>query len=393
MQHLSSIVQSARHPHLLRVPEHGIILASSPTHTMVLRHGKLYATGYNDHGQLGLGPLQSLSSIEGRWAEVPFTGDVSWMRMGSATSFLCTGDGILYSCGSNAYGQIGLGMDCIDVQWSFTRVPLPTTCRVADVSPHHSHSAMISRDGEVYTTGSPHESALGRPYGERREIHKRYQPVVDVSGKATECRVFSYGTAVLERGGVFCLSGNYDSWVTSGDGSMCMVPVDLSAACVVRNLAYGDTVVALAEEGYPCVSPAYFGTGSSLPYMLRLDRPVVAAASYTSQDASFGIFVTEAGGIFYLDKHRMHNPALYPLTIGSGKQARYLGPVDDIVDPGSEAVGVFFRVGAKWYLFGDPPPGVHVERWLEYPPLCRVDWMSTLQGITMLEAQGTSSLL
>jgi alpha-tubulin suppressor-like RCC1 family protein len=80
------------------------------THFMILKtDGKVYATGYNGFGQLGLGNTTDRSS----WTEVTGAGTNPrnvWV-LGNYTSstVIEKSDGSIWICGYNAFGQLGLG--------------------------------------------------------------------------------------------------------------------------------------------------------------------------------------------------------------------------------------------------------------------------------------------
>ena len=80
------------------------------SHYFVLKtDGKVYGTGYNGFGQLGLGNTTQQNS----WVEIPAIGTnpIGVWPLGSYTgaTFVQKSDGSIWVCGYGAYGQLGLG--------------------------------------------------------------------------------------------------------------------------------------------------------------------------------------------------------------------------------------------------------------------------------------------
>eukprot|EP01080_Neovahlkampfia_damariscottae_P008332 gene8332-156_t len=76
-------------------------------HTFVLCENKVFATGINNDGQLGIGNWEKQKDF----VEVKIPGDhiVSKIACGSFHTMLLTETGKLFVCGNNKYGQLGIG--------------------------------------------------------------------------------------------------------------------------------------------------------------------------------------------------------------------------------------------------------------------------------------------
>ncbi|HJN37433.1 MAG TPA: hypothetical protein QF353_01500, partial [Gammaproteobacteria bacterium] len=118
---------------------------TSGNHTMLLvktkqGQNKLYACGYNDFGQLGLGDTKHRD----KWTEVPspkeFT--IEEVMAGEYHSFLKgkgeDGEDKLYACGRNRDGQLGLGDNEDRTEWTEVNIPQGFRLEKVIAEPYHS---------------------------------------------------------------------------------------------------------------------------------------------------------------------------------------------------------------------------------------------------------------
>ncbi len=142
---------------------------------------KLYATGYNMYGQLGLGDNEHRN----QWIEVPVPQGFSVQKViaGGFHTFLkgkgANGKDKLYACGWNIFGQLGVGN--FNDRKKFTEVRVPQGFSVEKVIAGGEHSILKGKgkDGEdkLYACGSNNNGVLG--LGKRSD-----------TSKWTEVRVF-----------------------------------------------------------------------------------------------------------------------------------------------------------------------------------------------------------
>ena len=77
------------------------------THTIILKNnGTLWGCGRNDYGQLGLGDTNSRSTFTSIGIN---TNDIKSVYCGHDYTLILKNNGILWGCGANGYGQLGLG--------------------------------------------------------------------------------------------------------------------------------------------------------------------------------------------------------------------------------------------------------------------------------------------
>ena len=78
-------------------------VAAGTNHSIVLARDGVYATGFNEHGQLGLGNTRDRSSFE----KIALRHVIS-VACGHEFTMMITVDNILFGCGDNEAGQLGI---------------------------------------------------------------------------------------------------------------------------------------------------------------------------------------------------------------------------------------------------------------------------------------------
>eukprot|EP01062_Namystynia_karyoxenos_P073521 TRINITY_DN70321_c0_g1_i1.p1 TRINITY_DN70321_c0_g1~~TRINITY_DN70321_c0_g1_i1.p1 ORF type:complete len:1679 (+),score=468.58 TRINITY_DN70321_c0_g1_i1:101-5038(+) len=126
-------------------------------HTLALtRAGKVFATGMNEDGQLGLGHNEDVHAFQ----PVPFGGrPIARVATGWSHSFAITRQGELLAAGRNTEGQLGLG-HC-DSQSSFAAVDSIGGHEVVRVSCGGRFTFALTADGRVFSTGLNEDGQLG----------------------------------------------------------------------------------------------------------------------------------------------------------------------------------------------------------------------------------------
>ncbi|MDR0747881.1 MAG: hypothetical protein LBE89_08370 [Helicobacteraceae bacterium] len=118
-------------------------------------NGKVYATGRNHYGQLGLGDNTNTNTFK----EVTDLSGITAIFAGGNYSFAISNDGKVYATGRNNYGQLGL--DNNDNKNTFTDVTSLSGKTITALSASDEHSFAISNDGKVYATGRNNYGQLG----------------------------------------------------------------------------------------------------------------------------------------------------------------------------------------------------------------------------------------
>ncbi|KAM9669003.1 X-linked retinitis pigmentosa GTPase regulator isoform 4-T4 [Dama dama] len=179
-------------------PEKVKFVACGRNHTLVLTGGgKVYATGGNNEGQLGLGDTDERSAFH---LISFFTSQhkIKQLSAGSNSSAALTEDGELFMWGDNSEGQIGLQ--------NITNICVPHQVTIGKpiswISCGYYHSAFVTTEGELYTFGEPESGKLGLP---RKLLvnHKVPQLVPGISEKVIQVACGGGHTVVLTEKAVY----------------------------------------------------------------------------------------------------------------------------------------------------------------------------------------------
>ena len=128
-------------------------VATGEVHTLILRsNGTVWAAGCSDNGRLGNG----ITTDQNRFVQVATdvrlpSGSYNTIACGSLHSAIIKTDGYVYTSGLNDEGQLGL--NDTNNRSSFTQVTVNISNNVVSVACGSEHTAVITSDGTLYTTG------------------------------------------------------------------------------------------------------------------------------------------------------------------------------------------------------------------------------------------------
>lgn len=121
--------------------------------------GDVWAWGNNAFGQLGSGKDGASLSRSDVPIKVKGLSNIASVHAGYGTAFAIGEDGKLYGWGHNALGQLGLGNDRVN-KAEPTEMSIPGTHIVA-IDAGYGHTAVLMKDGTLYTFGSNDYGQLG----------------------------------------------------------------------------------------------------------------------------------------------------------------------------------------------------------------------------------------
>ena len=128
------------------------------SHTMLLTNsGKIYGTGYNFHGPLGIGSTNNKTIFT--LSTFNFTAEtINSISCGSYFTVVLATSGNLYTTGNNSHGQLGFTYNNVPHQ-SFALCN--SISNVEAVYAGQVHTMVLTKDGKVYGTGYNYQGGLG----------------------------------------------------------------------------------------------------------------------------------------------------------------------------------------------------------------------------------------
>ncbi|SHF48132.1 RCC1 domain-containing protein [Pedobacter caeni] len=128
-------------------------------HTLVrTTDGKLLASGSDQYGQLG-GKGKKFKFTEIKLPTGVAAADLTQVTAGRESSFILTRSGVLYAAGKNEEGQLGIGSNGDTNKKGFVKVTSVT--RVKLIRSYLGHSVALTTSGQLYVTGDNESGQLG----------------------------------------------------------------------------------------------------------------------------------------------------------------------------------------------------------------------------------------
>jgi alpha-tubulin suppressor-like RCC1 family protein len=184
-----------------------VSIAAGEQHSLaVTSDGKLLVSGYNEYGQLGLGDnisqtsFQQVASLSNK--------NITEIAASGAQSFAIDSEGKLWASGYNGAGQLGLG-DNIS-QTSFQQVTSLSNRNITKISAGISHTLALDSEGKLLVAGYGYNGQLG--LGNTTE-ESLFQPVT-ISDLAPTAKIVSISAGFLHslvldsEGGLWATGGN-----------------------------------------------------------------------------------------------------------------------------------------------------------------------------------------
>ncbi|AEC01294.1 fimbrillin family protein [Parasphaerochaeta coccoides] len=222
-------------------------------HTMILKtDGTLWAAGYNNSGQLGVG------DNDNRRTPVQVMTDVEAVSAGGSHTIILKKDGTLWATGYNWFGQLGLGISGYGTE---KKTPMQVKASIApddfmtdvkEVSAGGDHTMLLKKDDTLWATGYNYYGELGLDNSGSGTTKNTPVQVTSMNTEPSNpVTAFSAGghhTMILKKNGTLWATGR-NIYGQLGDGTTTekTTPVQVKASTADNDFM---TDVAAVSAGY-----------------------------------------------------------------------------------------------------------------------------------------------
>ena len=221
-------------------------------HTIILKNdGTLWGCGDNTHGELGLEDIHSIN----RFKMINTNpGNIKSIHCGDSHTLILQNDGMLWGCGKNSSGELGLG-DTND-RHIFTKI----TNNVKSACCGNNHTFIIKNDGTLWACGLNNHNQLGLGDNTNRTAFTQITTNAD-NVKSVYCELNH--TLILKKDGTLWTCGyNYYSELGLGDSS--------SRATFTQVITNTDNIKSLMND-YPALPSVIKIYDTKIGYVETLD--------------------------------------------------------------------------------------------------------------------------
>ncbi|CAL9683885.1 unnamed protein product [Knipowitschia caucasica] len=208
-------------------------VACGKSHSLALtKGGDVYSWGLNSHGQLGQGKTLSLQYSPMVVHQLSGVA-VSMISAGSNFSLFLTLSGLVYCCGANDVGQLGLNRVDQRGRFNVCVVPALRPLEVSFVSCGEAHCAILTKNGQVWTFGEGTHGQLGHN-STANELKPRQVDGWD--GPASQVSCGRRHTLVLSSSGQLWAFGDGTKGQLGNDQTeFSLVPVEVQLTTTTRS--------------------------------------------------------------------------------------------------------------------------------------------------------------
>ena len=191
------------------------------------KKGDVYAWGKNDSGQLGIGNKENKN--------VPVKIDnltgIKDIAAGVNHSLAVTKNGEVYAWGANKYGQLGIGT----LEEKLFPVKINNLSDIISVSVGEFHSLALTKNGEVYAWGANNHGQLGLGDTTSRVIPVKINALTDIIAISAG---WGHSMALNKKGEVFVWGENYFGELGS-DGKDKLLPEKIAGLSDIVAISSG----------------------------------------------------------------------------------------------------------------------------------------------------------
>ena len=182
--------------------------------TFILKNdGSVYSCGRNNYGQLGLGTsIEYYTSFN--QATTNINNDAAQIACGFYHTFILKNDGSIWSCGYNAYGQLGL--ENINTYYTFTQVTTNINNDVKQIACGMLHTFILKNDGSIYSCGYNNKGQLG--IGNTTTYNTFTKVTTNINNDVSQIACgYDYTFILKNYGSVYSCGYNYKGQLGLGD--------------------------------------------------------------------------------------------------------------------------------------------------------------------------------
>ena len=273
---------------------------------MVTESGAVYATGDNNHGQLGTGGTQRFlspvkMSLDALDAKVASAAAGCWFTL------LLLESGAVYGVGQNSYGQLGSGSaassgDCT------VPVQMPINGTATAVAAGSTHSLILLESGEAYGTGDNIYGQLGS--GNKQDQHMPTKILTSLKVVALAAGTY-HSVLLLETGEVATVGSNSHGQLGLGMLHHQVTPAKMVLHVPGKAIAAGDfhslvllesgEVYAAGDNSYGQLGTGGWGTKLTPTKMILDEQVATIDAGW-----SYSVMVAKSGEVFSAGYHLIH---------------------------------------------------------------------------------------
>jgi alpha-tubulin suppressor-like RCC1 family protein len=247
-----------------------IISGDVATHTFALdSNGKVWATGYNSHSQLGISGV-NVNGVTSFTAVTDLNDkNIVDLALGQTHTFAISSDGKVFAVGASDYGALGFGNPA--KKTTFTEVLSLSGKNIKTISTSVNHALALDVDGKVYAAGQNSSNQLGIPNAETGPAQYVFTEVTGLADK-TIVAIAAIGASS------FALDSNGKLWVVGGTNNG-----QLGTGGTTTVTAF-QTPESLSDKNIALI--AVGGSGSS--FAIDSDGKVYATGHNASGQLGFG---------------------------------------------------------------------------------------------------------
>lgn len=294
-------------PTPIDIPDETIrVIASKGNHTLFLTDkNNVYSCGSNRFGQLGLG--DNIDQVVPKRLSIPNNKKIIAIAMGAFHSLLLTNNNEVYSCGFNENGQLGLGHTL--QQNSLQQVHIPNHEKIVAIDAGLMHTLLLTDNNNVYVCGNNTFGELGLgdtdqvitptslnfPHGEK---------IIAISAGP------SYSLFLTNKHSVLACGENQFGQLGLGHTSNVNTPQSIAAFDGKKIIAMsaGDFhALYLTDENkiYTCGSNASDQLGMDITYLNKPQSPI-----FPNQEKIIAIAANQHTSLFWTNKNKSYGCGL-----------------------------------------------------------------------------------